>query len=128
MHQVDYNSTPLVQVRNLSKYFTVGHKAVLKAVEDVSFDIYKGETVSLVGESGCGKSTTGRCLIRIYEPDNGQVFYEGKDINTFNKREARDFTRKVQMIFQNPYASLNPRMTVKEIVGEGLKLAKMPAD
>ena len=128
MHQVDYNSTPLVQVRNLSKYFTVGHKAVLKAVEDVSFDIYKGETVSLVGESGCGKSTTGRCLIRIYEPDNGQVFYEGKDINTFNKREARDFTRKVQMIFQNPYASLNPRMTVKEIVGEGLKLAKMPAN
>ena len=128
MHQVDYNSTPLVQVRNLSKYFTVGHKAVLKAVEYVSFDIYKGETVSLVGESGCGKSTTGRCLIRIYEPDNGQVFYEGKDINTYNKQEARDFTRKVQMIFQNPYASLNPRMTVKEIVGEGLKLAKMPAD
>ena len=128
MHNVDYNSEPLVQVKNLSKYFNVGHKAVLKAVEDVTFDIYKGETVSLVGESGCGKSTTGRCLIRIYEPTSGQVFFEGKDISTYNKQEAREFTRKVQMIFQNPYASLNPRMTVKEIVGEGLKLAKMPSD
>ena len=71
MSQVDYNSEPLVQVRNLCKYFNVGRKAVLKAVEDVTFDIYKGETVSLVGESGCGKSTTGRCLIRIYEPTSG---------------------------------------------------------
>ena len=125
---VDYNAEPLVQVKNLCKYFHAGHHSYLKAVDDVTFDIYKGETVSLVGESGCGKSTTGRCLIRIYEPTSGEVLFEGKDISKLTKAEQKEFTRKVQMIFQNPYASLNPRMTVKEIVGEGLKLQKMPAD
>lgn len=112
---------PLVQVKNLCKYFQVSRHATLKAVDDVSFDINKGETVSLVGESGCGKSTTGRCMIRLYEPTKGQVFYDGKDIMTLSREERKEFTKKVQMIFQNPYASLNPRMTVKEIVGEGLK-------
>ena len=112
---------PLVQVKNLCKYFQVSRHATLKAVDDVSFDINKGETVSLVGESGCGKSTTGRCMIRLYEPTKGQVFYDGKDIMTLPREERKEFTKKVQMIFQNPYASLNPRMTVKEIVGEGLK-------
>ena len=125
---IDYTSEPLVKVRNLCKYFHVSRHAELKAVDDVSFDIYKGETVSLVGESGCGKSTTGRCLIRIYEPTSGEVLFEGKDVTKLTKQEQREFTRKVQMIFQNPYASLNPRMTVKEIVGEGLKLQKMPQD
>lgn len=112
---------PLVQVKDLCKYFHVSRTAELKAVDGVSFDIYKGETVSLVGESGCGKSTTGRCMIRLYDPTKGQVIYDGKDITKLSKEEQKEFCKKVQMIFQNPYASLNPRMTVKEIVGEGLK-------
>ena len=112
---------PLVQVKDLCKYFKVGRHAELKAVDGVSFDIYKGETVSLVGESGCGKSTTGRCMIRLYEPTKGQVIYDGQDITKLSKQEQKKFCQKVQMIFQNPYASLNPRMTVKEIVGEGLR-------
>ena len=112
---------PLVQVKDLCKYFQVSRTGTLKAVDGVTFDIYKGETVSLVGESGCGKSTTGRCMIRLYEPTKGQVIYDGKDITKLNKAERKEFCKKVQMIFQNPYASLNPRMTVKEIVGEGLR-------
>lgn len=112
---------PLVQVKNLCKYFQVSRTGTLKAVDDVSFDIQKGETVSLVGESGCGKSTTGRCMIRLYEPTKGEVIYDGKDLTKLSKEEQKEFCKKVQMIFQNPYASLNPRMTVKEIVGEGLK-------
>ncbi|MBR0373269.1 MAG: ABC transporter ATP-binding protein [Mogibacterium sp.] len=123
---VDYNAEPLVQVKDLCKYFQVGRHATLKAVDGVTFNIWKGETVGLVGESGCGKSTCGRCLIRLYEPTSGQVLYDGKDITKLNKEEQKEFTRRVQMIFQNPYASLNPRMTVKEIVGEGLKLQGMP--
>ena len=118
---------PLVQVKELCKYFHVGRHATLKAVDGVTFDIHKGETVSLVGESGCGKSTTGRCIIRLYEPTKGQVIYDGKDIMQMTKEERKAFTGKVQMIFQNPYASLNPRMTVKEIVGEGLKYQGVPA-
>ena len=112
---------PLVKVKHLCKYFKVGRHAELKAVDDVTFDIYKGETVGLVGESGCGKSTTGRCMIRLYEPTKGEVFYDGKDITKLSKAEQKKFCQKVQMIFQNPYASLNSRMTVREIVGEGLK-------
>lgn len=115
------NKQPLVQVKNLCKYFQVSRTGTLKAVDGVSFDIYKGETVSLVGESGCGKSTTGRCMIRLYTPTKGQVIYDGKDITKLSRAEQKEFCKKVQMIFQNPYASLNPRMTVKEIVGEGLK-------
>lgn len=111
---------PLVQVKDVCKYFHVGRNADLKAVDHVSFDIYKGETVGLVGESGCGKSTMGRCMIRLYEPTSGKVLYEGKDITKLSKAEQKQFCQKVQMIFQNPYASLNSRMTVKEIVGEGL--------
>nr|WP_317449802.1 ABC transporter ATP-binding protein [uncultured Sellimonas sp.] len=118
---------PLVQVKHLCKYFKVGGHAELKAVDDVSFDIYKGETVGLVGESGCGKSTTGRCMIRLYEPTKGEVIYDGKDITKLSKAEQKQFCQKVQMIFQNPYASLNSRMTVKEIVGEGLKQHGTPA-
>lgn len=112
---------PLVQVKNLCKYFQISRHETLKAVDDVSFDIYKGETVSLVGESGCGKSTTGRCMIRLYDLTKGQVLYDGKDISKLSRAEQKAFCKKVQMIFQNPYSSLNPRMTVKEIVGEGLK-------
>lgn len=115
------NKQPLVQVKDLCKYFQINRHATLKAVDHVSFDIHKGETVGLVGESGCGKSTTGRCMIRLYEPTSGEVIYDGKDITKLTKEEQKQFCQKVQMIFQNPYASLNPRMTVKEIVGEGIK-------
>ena len=118
---------PLVQVKNLCKYFKVGRHADLKAVDNVSFDIYKGETVSLVGESGCGKSTTGRCLIRLYEPTSGEVIFDGKDVTKLTKEEQKKFCHRVQMIFQNPYASLNPRMRVREIVGEALRQHGMPA-
>lgn len=117
---------PLVQVKDVCKYFHVGKHADLKAVDHVSFNIYKGETVGLVGESGCGKSTMGRCMIRLYEPTSGEVFYEGKDITKLSREEQKKFCQKVQMIFQNPYASLNSRMTVKEIVGEGLREHGMP--
>ena len=112
---------PLVQVKNLCKYFEISRKETLKAVDDLTFDIYKGETVSLVGESGCGKSTTGRTMIKLYNPTSGNVYYYGKDIFKYNHAEQKEFCKKVQMIFQNPYSSLNPRMTVKDIVGEGLK-------
>lgn len=117
---------PLVQVKNLCKYFQINRHATLKAVDNMTFDIYKGETVSLVGESGCGKSTTGRCMIKLYQPTKGQVLYDGKDIFKQSHAEKREFCNKVQMIFQNPYSSLNPRMTVKEIVGEGLKQQGIP--
>lgn len=112
---------PLVRVENLCKYFDLSRIQVLKAVNHVSFDIYKGQTVGLVGESGCGKSTTGRCLVNLYEPTSGHIYYRGKDISSLDKKERKSFTGDVQMIFQNPYSSLNPRMTVKEIVGQGMK-------
>lgn len=114
---------PLIQVQNLSKYFQINKNETLKAVEDVSFDIYEGETVGLVGESGCGKSTTGRCLVKLYNPTKGKVLYNDKDIfKTKNQSESLEYCKNTQMIFQNPYSSLNPRMTVKDIVGEGIRL------
>ncbi|MDF2676023.1 MAG: oligopeptide/dipeptide transporter, ATP-binding protein [Bacillota bacterium] len=114
---------PLIEVRNLSKYFQISKKETLKAVDDVSFDIYEGETVGLVGESGCGKSTTGRCIVKLYDPTNGKVLYDGKNIfDSNNKSEKLEYCKNAQMIFQNPYSSLNPRMTVKDIIGEGIKL------
>jgi oligopeptide/dipeptide ABC transporter ATP-binding protein len=116
------NQEPLVQVQDLCKYFHISRTQTLKAVNHVSFDIHTKETVGLVGESGCGKSTTGRCLVKLYEPTQGKVLYKGKDIFATTKEEHKLFTKNVQMIFQNPYSSLNPRMTVKEIVGEGMKL------
>lgn len=112
---------PYIEVKNLKKYFRLSRKEILKAVDDVSFIINKGETVGLVGESGCGKSTTGRCLVKLYEPTDGKIFLEGNDIHLFNKKDKSKFCKQVQMIFQNPYASLNPRMTVSEIIGEGIK-------
>ena len=95
---------PLVQVKNLCKYFEISRKETLKAVDDLTFDIYKGETVSLVGESGCGKSTTGRTMIKLYNPTSGNVYYDGKDIFKYNHAEQKEFCKKVQMIFQNPYS------------------------
>lgn len=122
MKEQDKNEMPLVQVNDLSKFFKLSRNKILKAVNKVSFSINKGETVGMVGESGCGKSTTGRCLVKLYEPTEGNVIYQGKDIFQMSKQEHKKFTGDVQMIFQNPYASLNPRMTVKDIVGEGMHL------
>lgn len=113
---------PLVRVDDLCKFFHLSKRRTLKAVNHISFDIQKGETVGMVGESGCGKSTTGRCLLKLYEPTSGNIYFREKDIFKMNKAENREFTGKVQMIFQNPYSSLNPRMTVKEIVEEGMKI------
>ncbi len=115
-------ATPLVQVKDLCKYFRISRRDVLKAVDHVSFDIMRGETVGLVGESGCGKSTTGRCITYLHPPTSGEVLYEGKPVDISSRPKRLAFCKKVQMIFQNPYASLNGRMTVKEIVGEGMRL------
>ena len=115
----------LVQVDHLSKFFQISRNQTLKAVNDVSFSIRRGETVGLVGESGCGKTTTGRCLVKLYEPTEGHVYYKGQDISQLNKAQMHEFTGNVQMIFQNPYSSLNPRMTVQEIIEEGLKVRGM---
>ena len=112
---------PLLEVKNLKKYFHVGKNQTLKAVRDISLDIYKGETLGLVGESGCGKSTFGRTVIQLYEPTEGTIIYDGREIsNSQSKADRHEFTRKMQMIFQDPYASLNPRMKVMDIIAEGM--------
>ena len=113
---------PLVQVKDVCKYFQVSKKGILKAVDHVSFDIYRGETLGLVGESGCGKSTIGRCIVRLHEPTSGEIIYDGISSRKIGREEQLNFCRKVQMIFQNPYSSLNSRMTVKEIIGEGMRI------
>ncbi len=115
----------LIEVSNLKKYFNVGHKQVLRAIDGISFDIRKGETLGLVGESGCGKTTVGRTLLRIYEPDGGKILFDGQDISHVGKRESKELTRRMQMIFQDPYASLNPFFTVGEIIGEGMEIHKL---
>ncbi|MFE8701791.1 dipeptide ABC transporter ATP-binding protein [Cytobacillus sp. FJAT-54145] len=114
---------PLLEIRNLKKYFKSGKNEVLKAVDDISFDIFKGETLGLVGESGCGKSTTGRTLMRLYEATEGQVLYEKEEVHgKKNAAQLKQFNRKIQMIFQDPYASLNPRKTVSDIIAEGIDI------
>ena len=115
----------LLEVEGLKKYFQVGKGQTLKAVDDISFQIKKGQTLGLVGESGCGKTTVGRTLLRIYEPDAGKILFDGKDISRVSKKGAKELTRRMQMVFQDPYASLNPFFTVGEIVEEGMKIHKM---
>ncbi|KGX92329.1 peptide ABC transporter ATP-binding protein [Pontibacillus halophilus JSM 076056 = DSM 19796] len=116
--------TPLVSVKDLNKYFTVDKKQ-LKAVNGLNLEIYEGETLGLVGESGCGKSTAGRTILRLYEPTSGAVEFEGENILTYKGAKLKALRRDVQMIFQDPYASLNPRMTVEDIIGEALDLHKL---
>lgn len=115
----------LLEVKNLKKYFKTGKKEILKAVDGVSFYINEGETLGVVGESGCGKTTCGRACIGIYDKTDGQVLYKGKDVHNLNKKEKRDFSKDVQIIFQDPYASLNPKMKVGDIISEGIKAHKL---
>lgn len=112
---------PLISARNIKKHFDVG-EGLLKAVDGLTFDIYPGETFGLVGESGCGKSTAGRTIIRLYDPTDGELYFNGKNIYELSRREMQEVRRDFQMIFQDPYASLNPRMTVEEIVAEPLEI------
>lgn len=113
----------LVEVRNLKKHFKVGRKQILKAVDGLTFDIYKGETFGLVGESGSGKSTAGRTIMRLYDATEGQVMFKGKSVHgKKTKDELKELNQNMQMIFQDPYASLNPRMTVMDIIAEGLDI------
>lgn len=128
--------TPLLHVEHLTKTFNTGtvfshgkfEKKLVHAVNDVSFDIYPGETFGLVGESGCGKSTTGRCIMRLIQPTSGVVKFEGKDIVSMNAQELKNMRRNMQYIFQDPYASLNPRMTIGEIVSEPLVIHNVMSD
>jgi len=123
--------TSLLQVKNLKKYFPIRgglfsrEVARVHAVDDVSFTIQKGETLGLVGESGCGKSTTGRCILRLIEPTSGEVTFEGQNVTALDKRSLRHLRRDMQIIFQDPYASLNPRMTVGSIIGEAIVIHKL---
>lgn len=118
----------LLEVKNLKQYFGSG-KSTVKAVDDVTFDIYEGETFGLVGESGSGKTTTGRSIIRLYDPTDGQIIFDGKDVSQLkSKAEKLEFNRQMQMIFQDPYASLNPRMTVEDIIAEGIDIHGLAKD
>ena len=118
-------SSPLLEVQGLKKFFNVANGGVLHAVDNVSFTINEGETLGIVGESGCGKSTLGRAILRLHEPTAGKVIYNGMDITSFDKEEMRKMRPHMQIIFQDPYASLNPRFTISQIIEEPLKLHKL---
>ena len=120
-------SETVFQINNLKKYYEINlglfKKAkIVKAVNDITFNVKKGEILSIVGESGCGKSTTAKLLLKIEEPTDGEILFEGKDITKFEGEELREYRKKVQIIFQDPYSSLNPRWKVGQIIGEPLKL------
>jgi oligopeptide transport system ATP-binding protein len=117
----------LLEVQGLKKYFNLGRGNILKAVNDVSFTIHKGETLGMVGESGCGKSTVGRTVLRLYEPTGGKTFYNGTNIYSLKRKQMAAMRREMQMIFQDPYASLNPRLTISDIIGEAIDIHKLAA-
>ncbi|QYR21496.1 ATP-binding cassette domain-containing protein [Paenibacillus sp. sptzw28] len=114
--------TPLVEIEHLSKFFSVGKGRTLKAVDDLSFTIRQGEMLGMVGESGCGKSTAGRTMVRLYEPTAGQVRFEGRNIYDLRGNKLKALRRDIQMVFQDPYASLNPRWTVENLIAEPLDI------
>lgn len=116
------SKTSLVEITGLKKYFPAAGKQLVRAVDGVSFTIERGETLGLVGESGCGKTTVGRCLLRLIEPTAGSVQFDGQELTQLGKRELRALRRRMQLIFQDPYSSLNPRLTVGSIVGEPLEI------
>jgi len=124
------NDEVILKVKKLKKYFPIRrgvfrrHVGDIKAVDDVNFQVYRGETLGLVGESGCGKTTTGRTIIRIYQATEGEILFNGTDLTKIKGKQLRQTRRKIQMIFQDPYASLNPRMSVKSIVSEPLEIYK----
>ncbi len=122
----------LVDVKNIKMYFPVSSgmlfqrsTAYIKAVDDISFAVHRGETLGLVGESGCGKTTTGRCILQLYRPTAGQIFFEGQELTKLSSRQLRSMRRRMQVIFQDPYSSLNPRMTAGNIIGEPLVVHRM---
>lgn len=128
-------SDKLLQVEHLKQYFPAGgmgkNRKFVKAVDDVSFFVNKGETLGLVGESGCGKTTTGRSILRLYEPTGGKITFDGKvilDVENKVKVDMLPYRQKMQMVFQDPYASLDPRMTVGDIVGEAIDIHKLAAN
>ncbi|WML27799.1 ABC transporter ATP-binding protein [Neobacillus sp. OS1-33] len=113
----------LLEIKNLKQYFNEGKVNEVKAVDNVSFEIFKGEVMGLVGESGCGKSTTGRTIIRLYDATGGEVLYDGVNVHgKKSKKQLKDFNRKMQMIFQDPYASLNPRLKIADVIAEGIDI------
>lgn len=120
-------SVPLIETRGLKKYFKTS-KGSLHAVDDVNLTIPRGKTLGVVGESGCGKSTLGRTILRLLEPTSGEILYNGENIATLNKAQMKEMRTKMQMIFQDPYSSLNPRMSVQQLIAEPLKVCKMFKD
>ena len=122
----------ILQVKGLKQFFNVGQSNEVQAVNDISFDVFKGETFGLVGESGCGKSTTGRAIIRLYDPTSGEIIFQDKEVHDIKgKKDMLSFRRDMQMIFQDPYASLNPKMKVRDLIAEGIDihgLAESTAD
>ena len=111
---------PLIETVDLKKYFKVGDKSFLHAVDGINMKVYAGETIGVVGESGCGKSTLGRTILRLIEPTSGQILYNGDDITKYNTRQMKKMRQELQIIFQDPYASLDPRKSVIEIIAEYL--------
>ena len=131
------NSKPILELQNVSKFYDIsrnmkelftGIKPLVKAVENVSFKIFSGETVGILGESGCGKTTLGKLILNLLEPSNGNIYFLSKDIHNYEGKQIKEFKKNVQLIFQNPYDALNPRFTIKDILLEPLKSLDFPVD